>query len=456
MEIYDATEEQLRNMRTESELASVTVFSTNDEVGNTFQLGENSGYSCPTGYVLDTCISAPYQCVKIEKIRRDETQENCCCEGFPIQAISYDNATVELPLTYSTGATLDCNDIQSLVNGFSATTTLNTIETRNCGTVYALGTGTTSFDGFWFVEENDGTIGVYEVDYVSGSNETYENVSDQVTSECCTIINDGFQTYSDMFEQGVNTYVNVSYDPNKERCVYRKCGDDGCINVDTMLTTELNTIDTVTEFETVLTSELIDVKNRQTVNSYPTLRMLYDRYNNHALEYCDVDSSRFDYFDMDNFGQTVGNYWVDLIEQVIPATTIWGSTYTYKNTIFDAQKYNYKRNNLFTCDNPSDSFPWSAISTDINVDIILQTLGNPEGEDIISATTTTDPNGDIIVEEGIIIKGPPTLLPEDLGGNRNCAGVWNMQHTCGSEFIGTVTIIETNALTGDTSGVFGP
>jgi hypothetical protein len=457
VEIYDATEEQLRNMRTESELASVTVFSTNDEVGNTFQLGENSGYSCPTGYVLDTCITAPYQCVKIEKIRRDEIQDNCCCEGFPIQAISYDNATVELPLTYSTGSTLDCNDIQTLINGFSATTTLESISTRKCGTVYALGTGTTTtFDGFWFVEENDGTIGVYEVDYVSGSTETYENVSDQVTSECCTIINDGFQTYSDMFEQGVNTYVNVSYDPNKERCVYRKCGDDGCINVDTMLTTELSTIDTVTEFETVLSSELIDVKNRQTVSSYPTLRMLYDRYNNHALEYCDVDSSRFDYFDMDKFGQTVGNYWVDLIEQVIPATTIWGSTYTYKNTIFDTQKYNYKRNNLFTCDNPSDSFPWSAISTDMNVDVILQTLDNPEGEDIISATTTTDPNGDLIIGEKQLRKKPPTLLPEDLSGNRNCSGVWNMQHTCGSEFIGTVTIIETNALTGDTSGVFGP
>ena len=853
VEIYDATEIQLRNMRTESELASVTVFNTNNEVGNNFQLGENSGFSCPTGYVLDTCITSPYQCVKINKIRRDEIQSNCCCEGYPIQAITYDNSTVELPLTGSTGTTLDCNYIQTLINNFSGTTIFESIKTRKCGNINALGapinfeicdinslsyaniftattecftsnalsgacfnsvtwttnlyednvlvgsdlfytstsmgdalpsnielsgsvvslfdsmgydysfsgtqytiiedgfneirldvstilsydancpvtgnttgdtfcscpigttattandacqgflytgatfngfgapivsgdissayseqgayfypdvtnitdlpltrtsnttflltqsggtvnatnisnntfwdsngsssggrlnnvgisastsqwlgfsecidiptsgtyyigmgadnfvrfsidgtlivsiepptaydknhklwhvfpyfltsgkhiiemegrndvlassttfgaeiykptdfatlTGATTtgdtglifstvnkvgdnfdlgdtlsyscptgysldtcgvsgtcvqittedinciysgsctggttevvcdisfsgltsgstypltrFNGFWFAEENDSTIGVYVVNYNSGSTQTYENVSNQVTSECCTIINDSFQTYSDMFEQGINSYVNVSWDPNKGRCVYRKCGDDGCINIDTMLTTELNTIDTLKEFEIILSSELIDVKNRQTLGSYPTLRMLYDRYNNHALEYCDVDSSRFDYFDMDNFGQTVGTYWIDLIEQVVPATTIWASTYTYKNTIFDAQKYNYKRNNLFLCDNPSSNFPWSAISSDNEVDVIMETLINPNEDDGVVITGTT-----VTVRPGTTVTVRPPQFQQTL--ERNCSGVWTMQNTCGSEFIGTVTII---------------
>ena len=864
VEIYDATESQLRNMRTESELASVTVFNTNNEVGNNFQLGENSGFSCPTGYVLDTCITSPYQCVKIDKIRRDEIQSNCCCPGYPIQAITYDNSTIELPLTGSTGTTLDCNEIQTLINNFSGTTIFESIETRKCGNINSIGvpfntqicdinglsytniftattecftsnalsgtcfnsvtwttnlyednvlvgsdlfytstsmgdalptnvelsgsvvslfdsmgynysfngteytivedgfneirldvntilsydancsvtgnttgdtfcscpigttattandacqgflytaatfngsgstivggttsasygefgaffypditditdlpltrtsntyhvvtqsggtvtatnvshnmfwdsngssskgrlnnvgisastsqwvgfsecidiisggtyyigmgadnfvrfsvdgtlivsieppttydknhkmwhvfpyfltsgkhviemegrndlpgstafgaeiynptdlatltgsttTGTTglifstankvgdtfdlgdtvgyscpsgytydscgtsgtciqiinedisciysgsctggtteeicdisfsgltsgstypltSFDGFWFVEENDGTIGVYEVDYISGLTQTYENVSNQVTSECCTIINDSFQTYSDMFKQGINSYVNVSWDPNKERCVYRKCGDDGCINIDTMLTTELSEIDTVKEFEITLSSELIDVKNRQTVSSYPTLRMLYDRYNNHALDYCDVDSSRFDYFDMDNFGQTVGTYWIDLIEQVVPATTIWASTYTYKNTIFDTQKYNYKRNNLFLCDNPSSNFPWSAISSDNGVDVIIETLINPNEDDevIITGTTGTTTVTEDLPDLRLAPETrplPPKVPPFQEGLERNCSSVWAMQNTCGSEFIGTVTII---------------
>jgi len=876
LEVYDATEEQLKNMTTESELASVTLFNTNDEVGNTFQLGENSGFSCPTGYALDTCITSPYQCVKIDKIRRDEIQDNCCCEGFPIQAITYDNSTVELPLTGSTGTTLDCNEIQTLINNFNGTTIFESIKTRKCGNINSIGApintkicdinglsytniftattecftsnalsgacfnsvtwttnlyednvlvgsdlfytstsmgdalpsnielsgsvvslfdsmgydyafngteftiiengfneirldvntslsydsnctvtgnttgdtfcscpigttattandscqgflytaatfngsgstivagtisssygefgtffypditditdlpltrtsntyhmvtqsggtvtatnisnnmfwdsngssskgrlnnvgisasttewvgfsecidiptsgtyyigvgadnfirfsvdgtlvvsieppttydknhkmwhvfpyfltsgkhviemegrndlpgstafgaeiyyptdfatltgatttgdtglifstvskvgdtfdlgdtmgyscpsdytydscstsgtcvqiinedisciysgsctgGTTeeicdisftgltsgstyplsSFDGFWFVEENDGTIGVYMVDYISGLTQTYENVSDQVTIECCEIINDSFQTYSDMFEQGINSYVNVSWDPNKGRCVYRKCGDDGCINIDTMLTTELNTIDTVKEFEVILSSELIDVKNRQTIGSYPTLRMLYDRYNNHALDYCEVDSSRFDYFDMDNFGQTVGNYWIDLIEQVVPATTIWASTYTYKNTIFDAQKYNYKRNNLFTCEDPPNDFPWSPIGSYYGVDVILETLFNPNENDevIISGSTTGSTTGSTNEEKALLKRGRPLIVTELDDGTRICSGVWAMQHTCGSEFIGTVKTIETNALSGDTSGVFGP
>jgi hypothetical protein len=37
------------------------------------------------------------------------------------------------------------------------------------------------------------------------------------------------------------------------------------------------------------------------------------------------------------------------VEQVIPATTIWGSVKVYGNTIFDQQKFQYKKGTLFTC-----------------------------------------------------------------------------------------------------------
>jgi hypothetical protein len=131
-------------------------------------------------------------------------------------------------------------------------------------------------------------------------------------------------------------------------CPLIKCGDD-CIDLSGKLTTDLVQVDSVEEFTNVISSELIDVKNRQTISSYATLRMLYDRYNFNSLDFSSYKSSQYDYFDMDNFGQAVGNYWIDLIEQVVPATTIWDSTYVYRNTVFDEQKFEYKMGSTFTC-----------------------------------------------------------------------------------------------------------
>ena len=430
LEVYDATEAELKNMRYESELDSVTVFSTTDRIGTTFDLGENSGSSCPAGYALDNCVTASTQCIKIERVTREDEQldEYCLCPDYPQIVKDYENVTTELPLTASTNV-LDCADITALVNNFSASTTLEEIEVVKGRNVYALGTGsTTTFDGFWFAEENDGTIGVYEVDWISGSTNTFENVSSQVTSACCQVIDSMFETYSDTFLQGVNNYPSATWDANTNKCVYTRCGDSGCANLDDLLTTELSEIDTVNEFTTVLTSELIDVKNRQTISSYPTLRMLYDRYNTRSEEFCGTLSSKYDYFDMDNFGNTVGDYWIDLIEQVVPATTIWGSTYAYKNTVFDQQKYSYRKSNLYFCDDPSADFPMSAISSDMSVGVTVTDLPK-------DATPTTGGTINLV-----------SLQPNI----RKCNGVWIVENGCDSEFLGTVKVMnnKTGIITG--------
>ena len=120
---------------------------------------------------------------------------------------------------------------------------------------------------------------------------------------------------------------------------------------------------------------------------------------------------------MDNFGKSVGGYWVDLIEQVVPATTIWESTYTYRNTVFDTQKYKYRKNNIYLS-NPSQDYPFSAISTTngatgYSVDVIVTNVTFISGD-------TTDP----IAEQ--------TTLPSRYDN------LWTMQSTCSPEFLGTV------------------
>jgi cell division protein FtsB len=408
-EVYNASEEHLMNMRYETELSGVTVFSTRSQIGNVYTLGENSGYSCPTGYALDTSIAAPYQCLSIDRIGREEIQDICCCEGFPIVIEELDGEYVELPLTASTTTANVVSDLTTLLTNPD---NFQKLDTLKCGQAYLLSTTAATPDDYVITTENDGTIGLY---LLSGT--TYYNVSNESTSGLCGRIDVGFQKYFNATNQGILKFPTTKWDPNLGRCAYNKAGDDGCLNLDDLLTTELSEIDTVQEFSTVISSEFIDAKNRQTISSYPTLRLFYDRYNNHALEYCDVDSSSYDYFDMDNFGKTVGDYWIELIEQVVPATTIWNSTYTYRNTIFDQQKYKYKSNNIYLCEDPSNKFPFSAISTDNSVSVETFKLGPNQ---ILSGTTIT------VTEE------PITL--------RTCTGVWAMQNTCNPTFLGTVKV----------------
>ena len=121
----------------------------------------------------------------------------------------------------------------------------------------------------------------------------------------------------------------------------------GCttVNLDTFLTTDLSNINNVDEFRKAVNSELIDVKNRQTLNSYPTIRLLYERYLGNC-RYYDKPFNKFTYNTMDTFINLIGKHWVDLAEQFVPATTIWGATDVYRNAIFHQQKHKYRKSNL--------------------------------------------------------------------------------------------------------------
>lgn len=123
------------------------------------------------------------------------------------------------------------------------------------------------------------------------------------------------------------------------------CGSCKAVNLDTFLTTDLPNINNVDEFRKAINSELIDAKNRQTLSSYPTLRLLYERYLGNCTD-CDKSLNKFTYESMDTFIDLIGKNWVDLVEQFVPATTIWGATDVYRNTVFHQQKHKYRRSTL--------------------------------------------------------------------------------------------------------------
>jgi hypothetical protein len=192
------------------------------------------------------------------------------------------------------------------------------------------------------------------------------------------------------------------------------CGDD--IDFLSLLSNDFSNIENLDGFKNTLVSELINVKNRQTILSYSTLKALYDRYLN-SFEYCGVESGSFDYYSMDQFAGLLGTYWIDLIEQVIPSTSIWGSVKIYTNTIFDQQKFSYKQYSSLLNENP---FVGEILPSPINYD-----LGTCKTIEVISRAISKP------------IQGELTSAPIYNYSDKLCIAQMNW----GSEFVGSVKII---------------
>ena len=122
---------------------------------------------------------------------------------------------------------------------------------------------------------------------------------------------------------------------------------DSLINIDPLnyLDKPLSEMTTKESIDEMISSNLIDAKSRQVLNGYPMLELFVWMYLN--PDNCGGVSGQLNYSNLFQFMDLVGDYWMDLIEQVVPATTIWdgceNSGKIYRNTIFDRDKYSYKR-----------------------------------------------------------------------------------------------------------------
>lgn len=154
------------------------------------------------------------------------------------------------------------------------------------------------------------------------------------------------------------------------------------------------------EFLTQSYSKLINVRNRKTISAYPTLKMLYLDYLD-SLEKCGEVSRAFKYSDMTQFIDYIDKSWLGLIAQLIPATTIWQSGEKYRNTIFDRQKFIYKRGidegSEFAKRQPDVlSSPLTPLSIVGNV--ILPTEGEIDAAPIICGVYTTATSQEILFD----------------------------------------------------------
>jgi hypothetical protein len=117
---------------------------------------------------------------------------------------------------------------------------------------------------------------------------------------------------------------------------------------------------------------------------------------------------------MIDFAGLIGNYWIELFEQVIPSTTIWTANYIYGNTLYDQQKFKYKSGSVFPC----------SVSTIYEGNIPF----NPTSQN------------NVPVQSDVYILSDEGLCRSFI----TCDDIYYYNGDCGSEFIGTVTITNTN------------
>lgn len=277
----------------------------------------------------------------------------------------------------------DLLNLGSILSGFE-------IQNNNCGTDTLVINNNQQTDNlFGLITENyDGTLSVYETYIYSGSTpytggtlvEVLSGVTAQtfnqttfVDENCCKTLN---SILNGEGLDGLGLGKNYQWDSNNGYCVWKPidgcsicegdceyCGtlnecSNGyytgntyniCINPLDYLDVQPSEINVKDMFDQLVQSNLIDVKSRQTISDYPLLRLFYELYLN--ANNCGKElSGKFTYNTMFEFMDKIGDYWLNLLEQVVPATTIWegcdNSGKVYRNTIFDQNKFQYKKYSL--------------------------------------------------------------------------------------------------------------
>ena len=165
------------------------------------------------------------------------------------------------------------------------------------------------------------------------------------------------------------------------------------------------------EFLQTFWQNTINVRNRQFITDgktggYPTLQSIYWKYLD-SREIAGINNDNFTYQPLIDYVNGLGDYWIRLVEQMVPATTIWNTGVRFENSIFHRQKFVWRRQygcqivpvpcnpceltaQLFASDCPVQKivcplFPWNADPNNVSFGTLL---ANAVKEELISSGLT--------------------------------------------------------------------
>jgi hypothetical protein len=154
------------------------------------------------------------------------------------------------------------------------------------------------------------------------------------------------------------------------------------------------------EFSQTFWQNMINTRNRLYISDgktggYPTLQSIWWKYIE-SEQTVGLPNNKYTYQKLIDYVNGIGPYWTKLVEQMVPATTIWNGGVRLENSIFHKQKFVYRRqrgcqfipvpvdpcyiiSNIFdyTCSTEYVEFyiyPW--LNRDINVSNFSSILSN--------------------------------------------------------------------------------
>jgi hypothetical protein len=101
------------------------------------------------------------------------------------------------------------------------------------------------------------------------------------------------------------------------------------------------------EFSQTFWENMINVRNRQYITDgktggYPTLQSIWWKYIEQE-QTIGIPNNKYTYQKLIDYVDGIGPYWMKLVEQMIPATTIWNTGTRLENSILQRQKFVYRR-----------------------------------------------------------------------------------------------------------------
>jgi hypothetical protein len=101
------------------------------------------------------------------------------------------------------------------------------------------------------------------------------------------------------------------------------------------------------EFLQTFWLNMINTRNRQFITDgktggYPTLQSIFWKYLE-SEQTVGIPNNKYTYQKLINYVEGMGPYWMKLVEQMIPATTIWTTGIKYENSVLHKQKFVYRR-----------------------------------------------------------------------------------------------------------------
>ena len=191
------------------------------------------------------------------------------------------------------------------------------------------------------------------------------------------------------------------------------------------------------EFAQTFWINMINVRNRMYTSNgktggYPTLESVYWKYLQ-SQENIGVENNNFNYENMIEYVMGIGDYWVRLVEQMVPASTIWNSGVKYENSIFHRQKMVWRRQegcqlipvpcnpcelvtNIFRPDCPIEElvcsvYPWNADIQDFGslLGIVLTNYLGDNGyvlDDCVINSLQTNWYVELYIDDVLVVETP--------------------------------------------------